>query len=241
MKPVGLAIFDIDGTLLAGPSTEKRFFVHLLRSGRIGPRQVLGFVWFLLRWTPRYGRHVFKKNKAYLAWLRTDDVRQLAQQWVAQALAEAWFEPCVARLQRHRDAGDEVVLLSGTPQFVATAIGAALGVSAVIGSECVVENGRFRTSPPLRHPFREEKAGLMTSLARERGVAPAEVTAYADSIYDLPLLRLAGTAVAVRPDEELAAVAEEAGWEIVGPVRRGLTSGLLPRLGLPPSTVRPRR
>lgn len=238
---MALAIFDIDGTLLAGPSTEKRFFLHLLRSGHIGPRQVLGFVWFLLRWTPRYGRHVFKKNKAYLAWLRAEDVRRLAAEWAPEALAEAWFEPCVARLRRHRDAGDEVVLLSGTPQFVAAAIGAALGVTAVIGSDCVVVNGRFRTSPPLRHPFREEKAALMASLARERGVAPAEVIAYADSVYDLPLFRVVGTAVAVRPDEELAAAAEEAGWEIVGPVRRGLLSALLPRLGVAPSVVRPRR
>jgi HAD superfamily phosphoserine phosphatase-like hydrolase len=238
---VALAVFDIDGTLVTGPSTEKRFFLHLLRSGRIGPRQVLGFAWFLLRWTPRFGRHVFKKNKAYLAWLREDDVRRLAAAWVAPALEQAWFAPCVARLRRHQEAGDAIVLLSGTPQFVAGAIGAALGVSRVIGSDCVVADGRFRTRPPRRHPFREDKAALVRSLARELGVAPADVTAYGDSIYDLALFREAGTVVAVRPDEDLAAVADASGWEVIGPVRRGPLAALLPGVRASPDEARSRR
>lgn len=219
---MALAVFDIDGTLVTGASTEKRFFVELLRHGRIGPRQVLAALWFLLRYTPRYGRHVFKKNKAYLAWLPEAEVRALADAWVHEHLAAAWFEPCCARLRRHQEADDTVVLLSGTPQFIAEAIARALGVAQVIGSDCIVERGRFRARPPRRHPFRAEKLALAAALL------PAhEVTvAYADSSYDLPLLTAAGTAVAVRPDEELAAHAAAAGWEIIGTVRRGPFGGL---------------
>jgi HAD superfamily hydrolase (TIGR01490 family) len=223
---MALVVFDIDGTLVAGPSTEKRFFIELLRRGRIGPRQVLGFLWFLLRWTPRFGRHVFKKNKSYLAWLREDDVRELAAAWAGTAMREAWFEPCLARLRRHQEAGDTVVLLSGTPQFVAEAIGAAVGVDRVVGSRCVVEHGRFRARPPFTHPFREEKMAIVAALARESGVALADVIAYADSSYDLPLLQAVGTAVAVRPDTCLAAFAREKGWETMGPVREGPLTAL---------------
>ena len=39
--------------------------------------------------------------------------------------------------------------------------------------------------------------------------------AYADSIYDLPVLEMVGRPVAVYPDEELAAVALERGWTVV--------------------------
>lgn len=214
---MALAIFDIDGTLVTGASTEKRFFVELLRRGRIGPRQVLGALWFLLRYTPRYGRHVFKKNKAWLAWLPEAEVRALAEAWVRERLATSWFEPCCARLRRHQENGDTVVLLSGTPQFIAEAIARALGVAQVIGSDCVVERGRFRARPPRRHPFREEKLALVAALLRGHEAT----VAYADSNYDLPLLAAAGTAVAVRPDETLAAHAAAAGWEIIGEVRRG--------------------
>ena len=120
------------------------------------------------------------------------------------------------------------MLLSGTPQFVAEAIGKALGVERVIGSRCVAATGGSAPSHHARHPFREEKAALVAALAREHGVEATEVTAYGDSIYDLPLLRSVGTAVAVRPDEELADVAAAAGWEVIGPVRRSGLRALLP-------------
>ena len=61
-----LAVFDVDGTLVSGRSTEKRFITWLLRRGHLGPFQMLSMVWFILRWFPRFGRHVFKKNKASL-------------------------------------------------------------------------------------------------------------------------------------------------------------------------------
>ncbi|MCC7258637.1 MAG: HAD-IB family phosphatase [Gammaproteobacteria bacterium] len=231
---MALAVFDIDGTLVAGPGTEKRFFLELLRRGRIGPRQLLACLAFLLRWTPRYGWHVFKKNKAYLAGLREADVERLAAAWAGGQLARAWFEPCRARLRRHQEAGDTVVLLSGTPQFVAEAIGRALGVTDVVGSRCVVEAGRFRAAPPLRHPFRAEKLALVL----ERLRAHEATFAYGDSIYDLPLLEAAGTAVAVRPDEALAAHAAQAGWEIIGPVRRGFFSVARAAVRLTPASPR---
>jgi HAD superfamily hydrolase (TIGR01490 family) len=239
-----LAIFDIDGTLVTGLSTEKRFFLELLRRGRIGPRQVLGFLWFLLRCSPRFGRHVFKKNKAYLAWLYEADVRRLAAVWAEERLTEAWFEPCVQRLYQHKQAGDRVVLLSGTPQFVAEAIGTALGVDQVIGSDCIIEDGRFRLRPPERHPFREEKRVLAEALRDEPGAGCEGVAAYGDSIYDLPLLEMADTPVAVRPDQALAAHAAAAGWEIIGPVRQpwsgvlaSCLSGTITRSGTKPGAM----
>lgn len=225
---MGLAVFDIDGTLVAGPSTEKRFFLHLLRSGRIGPRQLLAFVAFTLRQLPGHGRHVLKKNKAYLTGLRERDVQALASAWVQSALEQAWFQPCIARLRAHRESGDIIALVSGTPQFVADAIGAALGVTEVVGTRCATCDGRYSAGPPLSHPFASVKVAVVQELAKRHQVNARDITAYGDSIYDLPLFETAGTPVAVRPDEQLLAVAEAAGWEVLGPVRRNILSGILP-------------
>jgi HAD superfamily hydrolase (TIGR01490 family) len=228
-----LAVFDIDGTLVTGPSTEKRFALHLARRGRLGPRQAFAFLAFLPREMRRFGRNVFKKDKAYLAGLREQDVHEFASAWAKPALARAWFEPCLARLRRHHEAGDVVVLVSGTPQFVAAAIGAALGVDHVIGSDCAVRDGRFLASPPLSHPFGDRKVAIVAELARAHGVDPADITAYGDSIHDLPLFLTVGKAVAVRPDEALAAVAQARRWETLGAVRRGLLSWIVPRRSEP--------
>lgn len=226
---MGLAVFDIDGTLVTGPSTEKRFALHLARNGRIGPRQAFAFLAFLLCELRHYGRHVLKKDKAYLAGLREQDVGELASGWANIALERAWFEPCLARLRRHQEAGDLVVLLSGTPQFIATAIGNALGVNRAIGSACASREGRFRASPPVSHPFADRKVAIVQELARSCGVDAADITAYGDSIHDLPLFMSVGQVVAVRPDEALAAVAHGQGWETLGPTRRGLLSWAAPR------------
>ena len=221
-----LALFDIDGTLVTGPSTEKRFALHLLRTGRIGPRQALGFLAFLPRHAAQFGRHVIKKDKAYLAGLAQHDIEKRAERWAASDLDAAWFEPCVARLRRHQQAGDRVVLLSGTPQFVATGIARALGIDEAVGTLCAADDLWFRADPPLRHPFAATKTELARDLALAHGVAMEDVVAYGDSIHDLPLFEAAGRAVAVRPDEQLASMAGMRGWEIVGPVRRGTASRL---------------
>ncbi len=218
-----LVIFDIDGTLVTGLNTEKRFFLRLLRNGNQGPRQILAYLAYLSRWSVLDGRHVLKRNKAYLTLLSSDKVRRLAADWVASDFHRIWFRPSVERLRRHLARGDRVVLLSGTPDFLATEIAVALGVSEAIGSRCAERAGRFRFGPPLRHPFGHTKLSIARELCARYGVRLDQVTAYADSRHDLPLLEAVGTAVAVRPDSRLAAAARERGWEVIGarPIRRG--------------------
>ena len=46
-------------------------------------------------------------------------------------------------------------------------------------------------------------------------LADCESTLYSDSINDLPLLSAVQRAVAVNPDERLAAVAAERGWPVI--------------------------
>lgn len=221
-----LAVFDIDGTLVAGPSTEKRFFLRLLRAGRLGPRQIGAFLWFFARWLPRFRSGVARKNKAYLYKLPVPAVRKLADAWVPRGLREAWFQPCVARLREHLAEGDRVVLLSGTPDFVAEAIARELGVSEVIASRCVAQAGRFGAAPPQLHPFGAVKADLVRDLARRAGLPLDAVVAYGDSFHDLALLECVGRAVAVRPDKRLLERAGQAGWEILGE-RRARGSALI--------------
>lgn len=211
-----LALFDIDGTLVAGPSTEKRLFLALLRRGWLGPRQLGHFGWFAASHAGRFGRHVFKKDKAYLAGLPVERVERFAAEWVAANSRDWWFQPCVNRLRAHQSAGDQVALLSGAPSFVARAIAEQLGVSRAVGTECAARDGRFLPRAPRLHPFAAEKVRVAAALCAELGAGPADLVAYGDSVHDLPVLKLAARAVAVRPDRGLRAAAQAAGWEILG-------------------------
>jgi HAD superfamily hydrolase (TIGR01490 family) len=213
---LALAIFDIDGTLITGPSLEKRLFTLLFRQGRLGPTQLLAFARFGIGFAPEFGRHTMKKNKAYLSGLGCADVDALVSAWVRRAAPGWWYPPALARLRQHQATGDTVVLLSGTPQFVADALARELGLTRAIGTCCMAEAGRFCADPPLVHPFGAEKRALAEVLCAESGTPVAAMYSYGDSVHDLPLLRLAGHPVAVRPDAALLAAAKAAGWEILG-------------------------
>ena len=203
-----LAIFDVDGTLVSGRSTEKRFMAWLLRRGHIGPYQVLSAAWFVVRWFPRFGRHVFRKNKAYLNGLPATLVADEARRFVESLPDALWIGQALAELRQHRENGDTVLLLSGTLQPIAESLGRRFGANGSVGTECRLNRGRFTAAPPLQHPFYEEKADLLPSICETYRIAAGEIYAYADSGFDIPLLRKVGHPVAVCPDRTLAGWAE---------------------------------
>lgn len=220
-----LAIFDIDGTLVAPPSTEKQFAWYIIRRGLLGPRQIACFLAGLVAWTPRFGLQVCKKNKAYLTGLDRDRLSRLAEDWSQTATGGFWDQPTIARLYRHLEDGDEVLLLSGTLDFVAAALAARLGVRRSIGSVCPTKGSRFLFQVPTQHPFGMEKLMLARQAAAALSCDPGNVVAYANSMDDVPLLEWAGVAVAVNPSRRLARHALQRGWRIIDGSPKPVCSG----------------
>jgi HAD superfamily hydrolase (TIGR01490 family) len=209
-----LAIFDIDGTLVEG-STEQRFWRYLLKRGHQGPRQVLAYVTFWLRYFPVLRGATAKKNKAYLYMLDTERVRALAERFVAEEILPQLYAPAVQRLQNHLRRGDTVMLLSGTLEPIANAIARALGVQHVRGTVCRVRDGRYLGGPPTVHPFGAIKLDIAQQFAAEIGADLREASAYGDSLHDLPLLQGVGDPVAVLPDRPLLETARGNRWPII--------------------------
>lgn len=221
-------LLDIDGTLFEKPSTEALFIRYLLHRGHVGPRQAMAATGFVLRWLPRYGYHVARKNKAYLNGLDVGVVSQLADQFVAQHLEHRFRETLLQRLRLHREKGDLIALLSGTPAFIAEPIARRVGAQAWWATECAQRGGRFTADPPTRHPLGPTKITGGHALCRALGARLDECVAYADAVHDIPLLTAVGEAVAVHPDRGLARTARLRGWEIIGaptPVPRRTVRG----------------
>jgi len=210
-----LALFDIDGTLIPDPGSEPRFARYLLARGWLGPRQCLAYAGYVLRYYPRYRRRVFQKNKAYLAGLAVSEIAAAAADFVRTDLEPLLHEPTVSRLRQHLAGGDRVMLLSGTPQFIADPLAALLGAHGAYGSICAVRNGKFVAAPPLRHPFRETKVGAAGELAEAAGLSLADVVAYGDSINDTQLFHAVGRSIVVMPSRRLRQVAGGEGWDIM--------------------------
>ncbi|NQW92757.1 MAG: HAD family hydrolase [Polaromonas sp.] len=121
-------------------------------------------------------------------------------------------------VQSHQKAGDDVVIVTATNEFVTRPIADAFGVQELIAIELVRDaRGEF-TGDILGTPsFREGKVIRVESwlAARDLGWQDVETTFYSDSMNDLPLLDIATHPIATNPDERLRQLATERGWRIL--------------------------
>ncbi len=119
---------------------------------------------------------------------------------------------------RHRDAGDELVIVTATNEFVTRPIADAFGVSELIAVELARDaqgnlTGEISGTPSAR----EGKVTRMEQwlAARHLGWDDVQTTFYTDSLNDLALLEKATYPVATNPDPRLRALAQERGWRIL--------------------------
>lgn len=210
------AVFiDIDGTIVKGTSCEKLFIPYLAGKRKLGPKQLFHFAWFALRHFPRYGFSVFKRDKAYLTGLPLLETGQLAQEFVDGILPGYFNRKLLTELARRRAAGDELVLLSGTPEFMAVPLGKKLGIENIIACRVPSLDGFYTSGDPGQHPYGSSKLSLALEYCRKRGIPIEHTTAYADKYSDLILLEKVGTAVAVAPCRRLRKVAFTKNWRII--------------------------
>ncbi len=210
---MGAVLMDLDGTLLPAPSSEARFITYLALHAKLGPVQILSALGFYAAYWRQLGRHVGRKNKAYLNNLRRGQVECLAACFVQKKLLPQLRPSVLERLRGHQRAGEQVALLTGAPDFLAAPLAAALGVDRWCATECASRGERFHWRPPLRHPLAGEKLDAAEWICRQEHIALQDCTAYADSIHDLPLLERVARAVVVHPDRVLANIAVARGWE----------------------------
>jgi HAD superfamily hydrolase (TIGR01490 family) len=121
-------------------------------------------------------------------------------------------------VQGHQKAGDDVVIVTATNEFVTRPIADAFGVKELIAIELVRDAHGELTGDILGTPsFREGKVTRVESwlAARNLGWQDVETTFYSDSMNDLPLLEKATHPVATNPDERLRQLATERGWRIL--------------------------
>ncbi|OOG58876.1 phosphoserine phosphatase [Polaromonas sp. C04] len=124
----------------------------------------------------------------------------------------------LALVAQHQRAGDEVLVVTATNEFVTRPIADVFGVKELIAVQLERGpdgwfNGEIRGVPSFR-------GGKVTRMeqwlaARQLGWADVDSTFYSDSINDLPLLEKVRHPIATNPDDRLRALAGERGWLIL--------------------------
>lgn len=140
------------------------------------------------------------------------------ERFMREVVEPALREPARQLLERHRAAGDTLVIVTATNEFVTRPIADALGVPELIAVELARGadgwiNGAIAGTPSAR----DGKVVRVAQWLAARGLDWAEVdtTFYSDSINDLPLLERVQLPVATNPDDRLRAIAATRGWRIL--------------------------
>ena len=213
------AFFDVDNTIMRGSSLF-HLAVGLAKRKYFRASEISGFARKQLKFVLSGSEDLEDMASATEAALSFVQDRSVAE---LQVLAEDIFDSemidklipgTLALAQGHLDAGQQVWLVTATPQELAAVIARRLGLTGALGTVAESRAGVYTghlDGPPL-HGL--AKAEAVRALAAAEDLDLAECSAYSDSVNDVPMLSSVGNPVAVNPDPELRAHAIANDWQI---------------------------
>ena len=216
-----LALFDLDGTLLAG-DTDVLWCEFLIDEGVLD-RETFGAANRHI--ADRYGRGEISPAEfaafyaATLAGRSPELWSPLRERFVASSIAPRIGAASFDLIAHRRAGGDRLVLTTATNRFLTTPIAALLGIADLVATDLeVAAAGEFTGRTTGLVNMREGKVARLARWLASEGLSASSLAAatfYSDSINDLPLLCAVGTPVVVDPDSRLQAEALRRGWPVI--------------------------
>ena len=218
-KP-GLALFDLDHTLLPLDS-DYEWGEFTIRIGWNDP------VEFARRNDAFYAHyqagtldvHDYVRFATEAVRLRGPEAAAAAHaRFMHEVITPAIRPQAISLIRQHQAAGDEVLIVTATNEFVTAPIARALGVAQLLAVRLARDASGWYTGEIDGIPtMREGKVRRMEQWLEERGLtwAGVESTFYSDSMNDVPLLDKVDHPVATNPDPRLRALAQQRGWRIL--------------------------
>lgn len=223
------AFFDLDGTLVPGPTLERRLMRFLYWRREWSP---LNFAWWVLRYLkvcalpsslPGDDRWVLAthRNKTYWKNVRV----AAAAEFGMRGAGIDFFHEGIERVRWHASQGHKIFLVSGTlellAQFAAEDLRRILGAAAaqegigVCATRLAEDAGGW--TGEVRGPaiWGKGKARAIEELEREHRIDLAHSFAYANSVNDCAMLAKVGHPTAVNPGRRLRRIAKAHEWPIV--------------------------
>ena len=215
-----LALFDLDNTLLAGDS-DFEWAQFLISQGvldselhqadnvkfyedyKAGTLDIHAFLEFQLR---PLSLHPRSQLDAWHALYMEQKVRPMMTEKARQLI------------QKHRENGDLLVIITATNSFVTKPIATEFGIEHLIGTTPEEVNGEFTGRICGVPSFKEGKVTRLNQWLEERGQSLKDFEKswfYSDSHNDLPLMKMVDHPVVVDADPQLTEYAQVHGWPLI--------------------------
>jgi HAD superfamily hydrolase (TIGR01490 family) len=210
-------MFDLDNTLIAGDSDylwgcflveqgivdgetydrENRRFYDQYQRGELDIHEFLDF-----QLRPLAGRDM-------------EILRDWRRQYIEEKITPILLPRAYALLERHRQAGDTLVIITATNRFITAPIAALYGIDHLLATEPELSNGHYTGKITGIPCFQEGKVTWLQDWLVAHGETLADSWFYSDSHNDLPLLLEVTRPVAVDPDEILRQHADKCAWPVI--------------------------
>ncbi|MCP1659655.1 HAD family hydrolase [Neisseria perflava] len=216
-----LAIFDLDNTLI-NTDSDHSWPQYLMKKGLVDVAYTEAQNEKFYQDYRNGCLNIDEFLKFHLAPLTRYSMEELADMH-REFMAE-FITPHITPMQRmlvqsHQAAGDELLVISSTNEFIITPICREFGIENVIGTQLEIgADGRYTGNYIGTPSLKEGKITRLNQWLAARGESFDDydkVYFYSDSKNDLPLLHYVNEPVAVNPDEELAAEAAVKGWPVL--------------------------
>lgn len=217
--PTAAAFFDVDNTMMVGASIF-HFAKGLAARKFFTTRDLVGMIWqqakFRVVGAEDHDDMKSSRDRAleFVKGVDVAELTRLGEEIYDESMSDKIYQGTRALAQLHQNAGQRVWLVTATPVELAGTIAQRLGLTGALGTVAEQRGGKYtgRLVGEMMHG--QAKAEAIKALAEREGLDLSRCTAYSDSVNDLPMLSLVGTAVVVNPDADLRKEAIARGWEI---------------------------
>jgi HAD superfamily hydrolase (TIGR01490 family) len=208
------ALFDVDNTLLPGEASEIRFFRFLWRRGLVGWSELTRSAAWLVGHMPPFSLHSLRERKVYLMGKHSADIESYAREFCQAEMIGKVSAQGRAKLDEHRQAGHQVILVTGAPDFLIEPLAKFLGVATVFAAKPEQRDSVYTGALITPLPYGRGKRELILAHAREMGLDLTASYAYGDSPGDHDLLEMVGHPLVVNPIRGMARTAQRSGWPV---------------------------
>ena len=219
------AIFDFDGTLIAGYSATA-FIREQLRRGDLSPREFLE----LMRAMGSFGlgslgfSGMMAINAQFMRGIEEETYLDVGEELYTREIARLIYPESRALVNAHLAKGHTVAIISSATPYQVLPAARDLDIEHVLCTHLEVKNGRFSGAGVRPTCFGQGKVDAAESLAKKQGAELEQSFFYSDSTDDQLLLERVGRPRALNPSKKLERLARANHWPVVHFGSRGRPS-----------------
>jgi HAD superfamily hydrolase (TIGR01490 family) len=213
---VPASYFDVDGTLVSTNLVHPTLFYLLNQATPVATLKKIGSA--ILR-APSLAIAELVDRRTFNEMLFSsyegmseDRMVLLADEAFDTVIKPSLYRSGLDLVEKSREAGHEIVLVSGALDVILALLAKHIGGATIIGNRLEMKDGIATgklLKPVVAGP---EKARVIREHARSKGYDLDECFAFSDSYSDVPMLSVVGHPAAVNPDKRLALLAKAYSW-----------------------------